>query len=64
MFPDRSMELQKRRPLLSIDTVGEYSRCWVLGTKDQIPTRSCGSYELLRTPTDPTIPNNPTEFFR
>jgi hypothetical protein len=46
---------------LAVISVGEYGRCWVLGTKDQIPTRS---YGLLWTPTDPTIPNNPTEFFR
>jgi hypothetical protein len=46
------------------DFVGEYGRCWVLGTKDQTPTSFCGSSELLRTPTDPTIPTNPTEFFR
>jgi hypothetical protein len=48
----------------NLEPVGEYGRCWVLGTKDQTPTSFCGSSELLRTPTDPTIPTNPTEFFR
>jgi hypothetical protein len=48
----------------SVEYVGECGRCWVLGILGRTRTSSCGSYELLRIPTDPTIHTNPTEFFR